>query len=241
MRLCNPDSLIEWRKVEPPRFKKDWPGRLVQAASVPHYNPAPPHAVPDMAVCEITRRDNYQSAMFELTLSWHCPACGHAHERRVPESWLDEGKLWFVENVGLADATWALDDHPAVLCVVTSYHHPEAPKRAARADIASQCAAWFARSGWRVMCPVAMRHAACSADRGLPTDYPSWQEVSLRMLETCDALVVLLLDGMRESEGVADAIAHARKLGIPLNQVRMAASDDAPQPFELAAQPRWWI
>ena len=49
------------------------------------------------------------------------------------------------------------------------------------------------------------------------------------------------LDGMRESEGVADAIAHARKLGIPLNQVRMAASDDAPQPFELAAQPRWWI
>lgn len=107
MRLCNPDSLIEWRKVEPPRFKKDWPGRLVQAASVPHYNPVPPHAVPDMAVCEITRRDNYQSTMFELTLSWHCPACGHAHERRVPESWLDEGKLWFVENVGLADATWA--------------------------------------------------------------------------------------------------------------------------------------
>lgn len=103
MRLCNPDSLIEWRKVEPPRFKKDWPGRLVQAASVPHYNPVSPHAVPDMAVCEITRRDNYQSTMFELTLSWHCPACGHAHERRVPESWLDEGKLWFVENVGLAD------------------------------------------------------------------------------------------------------------------------------------------
>ena len=61
------------------------------------------------------------------------------------------------------------------------------------------------------------------------------------MLETCDALVVLLLDGMRESEGVADAIAHARKLGIPLNQVRMAASDGAPQPFELVAQPRWWI
>ena len=91
------------------------------------------------------------------------------------------------------------------------------------------------------MCPVAMRHAACSADRGLPTDYPFWKEASLRMLETCDALVVLLLDGMRESEGVADAIAHARKLGIPLNQVRMAASDDAPQPFELAAQPRWWI
>ena len=46
MRLCNPDSLIEWRKVEPPRFKKDWPGRLVQAASVPHYTPVPPACRP---------------------------------------------------------------------------------------------------------------------------------------------------------------------------------------------------
>ena len=75
----------------------------------------------------------------------------------------------------------------------------------------------------------------------LPSDFAAYKEVCLRMLESSDALVVLLLDGIRESVGVAAEIDHARKLGIPLNQIKLPgpdASGDAQ--FEIVHNPRWW-
>ena len=61
------------------------------------------------------------------------------------------------------------------------------------------------------------------------------------MLEASDALMVLLLDGIRESVGVAAEIDHARKLGIPLNQIRLPGPDASGEAqFELVHNPRWW-
>lgn len=248
MRFCNPDCLIDWREVSPPKFKKDYTGKLVRITAFhrPHRSEiSGPDMPPDGAVCEIVRRGNDYSGdrTFSLDVSWHCPACGRPHEGHFPEAWLAEGKAAFVEPVGLADATQALcDDRPALLYIATSYSHPEPAKRAARAALASQCAGWFMAAGYSVYSPLSMGHAITGECPDLKTDFATFREPCLRMLEMSDALVVLLLDGMRESVGVAAEIDHARKLGIPLNQVRLpgpgATADNAP--FEIVPNPRWW-
>lgn len=248
MRLCNPDCLIEWREVEPPRFKKDYVGKLARVDTFParHYSEGP-HLPPDGAVCEITRRGNdYGGGEFKLTLEWRCPACDKPHENLIPESDIGAGNLHFVEAAGLADATQALDlDRPALLYLATSYSNPDPAKRGAHANLASECAAWLMRKGWSVVSPLSMGHAILQADRELgeaAAGFEAWREACLRMLESSDALVVLLLDGMRESVGVAAEIDHARKLGLPCNQVRLPGEEAAQrgERFEVVARPRWW-
>lgn len=245
MRFCNPDCLIEWREVSPPRYKKDYVGKLVRVAE---FNrrlfPDGPAIPPDGAVCTVTRRSNdYGGGEFRLTLRWNCPACERAHERLISETQIAEGKARFVEPAGLADYTQALDDErPAMLYLATSYSHPDPAKRAARAALASQCAAWLMRGGWSVYSPLSMGHAIAHECPELETGFNAYREPCLRMLEMSDALVALLLDGIRESVGVAAEIDHARKLGIPLNQIRLAGDEAARNgaAFEVVPQPRWW-
>lgn len=240
MRLCNPDCLIDWAVVQPPKYKKDYEGKLLRIPTFARYRPDGADLPPDGSVVCIERRYN-NGSQFEMQVSWRCPACDHPHTGYVPEAWIAEDKAQFVEQSGLADATYALGDHPAVLYLATSYSHPDAAKRAARANLASQCSAWFMRRGWCVISPLSMGHAIAVEGAELPSDFAAYQEVCLRMLEASDALVVLLLDGIRESVGVAAEIYHARKLGIPLNQVKLPgpdASGDAQ--FELVHNPRWW-
>ena len=47
-----------------------------------------------------------------------------------------------------------------------------------------------------------------------------WYEFDLRILCRCDRLVVLMLDGWRESKGVALEIAEAERLGMPIEYVK---------------------
>ena len=203
MHLCNPDCLIDWRVVAPPKFKKDYEGKLLRVGQFARYRPDGADLPPDGAVVCIERRYN-NGSQFELQVSWHCPACEHPHTGYVPEAWIAEDKAQFVVPSGLADATYALGEHPAVLYLATSYSHPDAAKRAARANLASQCAAWLMRKGWCVISPLSMGHAIAAEGADLPSDFAAYQEVCLRMLEASDALMVLLLDGIRESVGVAD-------------------------------------
>lgn len=96
------------------------------------------------------------------------------------------------------------------------------------------------RKGWCVISPLSMGHAIAAEGADLPSDFAAYQEVCLRMLEASDALMVLLLDGIRESVGVGVEIDHARKLGIPLNQVKLPGTDTGDTQFELVHNPRWW-
>lgn len=114
MHLCNPDCLIDWRVVAPPKFKKDYEGKLLRVGQFARYRPDGADLPPDGAVACIERRYN-NGSQFELQVSWHCPACEHPHTGYVPEAWIAEDKAQFVVPSGLADATYALGEHPAVL------------------------------------------------------------------------------------------------------------------------------
>ena len=55
----------------------------------------------------------------------------------------------------------------------------------------------------------------------MPLDWAFWQRHDRRYLEACDEVVVLMLDGWRESVGVQAEIAIARELGKPVTFLRV--------------------
>ena len=77
----------------------------------------------------------------------------------------------------------------AMIYLVSPYSHPDAAVRSRR------------------------YLAACRAAACLPTDWVFWQRHDEEYLRCCDELVVLTLDGWRESQGVAGEIQLAQRLG----------------------------
>ena len=68
MRLCNPDCLIEWQETAAPKYKKDWPGKLLRVREFPR-GYMKPFLPPDGAVCRINRRYcEFSEGQFTLEL-----------------------------------------------------------------------------------------------------------------------------------------------------------------------------
>lgn len=72
------------------------------------------------------------------------------------------------------------------------------------------------REGRLVYSPIAHCHAMHEYDN-LPGDWQFWAKFDRAMITACDELVVLMLDGWRESIGVTAEIAIAVELGKPVS------------------------
>jgi hypothetical protein len=69
--------------------------------------------------------------------------------------------------------------------------------------------------GYCLIEPIAANHNKAKRFK-LPTDFAFWKDYSERMVAKADGVIVLTLDGWRESVGVQGEIAHARGLGKPV-------------------------
>ena len=88
-----------WRRVEPPRFKKDYRDRHVMAEDFSSVRWGDRKAPPNGAVCLLERRYTEGAGQeFQLLLGWNCPYCGLYSRVSVPESWIEDGRLVFVER-----------------------------------------------------------------------------------------------------------------------------------------------
>ena len=87
-----------WRRVDTPRYKKDYKGKYVTAEDFSDVRPEFVKVPPDGAVCLVERRASEGAGHeFLLYLEWRCPNCGLATHLWVPESWITDGRLVFVE------------------------------------------------------------------------------------------------------------------------------------------------
>jgi len=94
------------------------------------------------------------------------------------------------------------------------YSHPDSAIREQRFHAACVAAARLMRAGHFVYSPIAHGHPI--AAHGLPTDWRFWEPHDRRFLEQCDEVVVLMIDGWRESRGVQAEIQIAGELGKPV-------------------------
>jgi hypothetical protein len=214
--------LREWRHVPPPKYKKDWPGKPVMVRSpterawdrdAGEWQTKPDSLLRDGSVLTVSQRyplpvrNGEKDA--QLVCLWTCPCCGHGHKREYLESRLDAGDLSFVEDAGPAK-------QPHVTYLAAPYSHADPAVRQERWLAASHAAAVLMRQHMVVLSPLSMGHpiGVMGKDIGIPTDFQGWRETSLVLLRAAQILIVLTLDGWRESEGVAAETGMARELGM---------------------------
>jgi hypothetical protein len=101
-----------------------------------------------------------------------------------------------------------------VIYLASPYTHPDPAVRQARFEAACRAAAALIGAGKTVFSPIVHSHTLCQF--GLPPDWRFWQRHDRRHLDACEEVVVLMLDGWRESVGVQAEVAIARELGKPV-------------------------
>lgn len=101
-----------------------------------------------------------------------------------------------------------------MIYLASPYSHPDAAVREHRFQMACRAAARLMRDGHTVFPPICHSHPI--AQYGLPTDWSFWERQDREHLARCDEVVVLLLDGCRESRGVRAEIRLAEALGKPV-------------------------
>jgi hypothetical protein len=104
------------------------------------------------------------------------------------------------------------------------YSHPDAQIREQRFQAACAIAAGLLLDGHHVYSPVVSGHPLVRY--GLSAEWSFWEQLDRQHLERCDEVVVLMLDGWRESIGVQAELRHASVLGKP---VRYVEADESPK------------
>lgn len=82
--------------------------------------------------------------------------------------------------------------------------------REARFNAACRATAGLIRTGQPVFAPVVQGHPLVRY--GVPSDWSFWQPMAREYLARCDEVLVLQLDGWRESEGVQAELMLAAEL-----------------------------
>jgi hypothetical protein len=101
-----------------------------------------------------------------------------------------------------------------MIYLASPYSHPDPAVREQRYVAACKAAAMLMRNnpwGDIVFSPIAHSHGI-AIHGGLGLDADTWWEINMAMLEQCDEMVVLTLDGWRESAGVLQEIAKAKRV-----------------------------
>ena len=104
-----------------------------------------------------------------------------------------------------------------MIYLASPYSHPEVSVREQRFHAVCRMAATLMQQGHVVFAPIVHGHPLVG--HGLPTDWPFWERFDREHLRRCDELVVLMLDGWRESVGVAAEIRIAAELGKPVRHI----------------------
>lgn len=103
---------------------------------------------------------------------------------------------------------------PSVLIYLACpYSHPDPAVRQARFEAVNRAAAALMRQGNYVLSPISHSHPiALTGDLPLGWDY--WEQYDRLLLAQCGRMVVLMLDGWRESVGIRGEVSLARELGL---------------------------
>jgi nucleoside 2-deoxyribosyltransferase len=105
-----------------------------------------------------------------------------------------------------------------MIYLASPYNHPSPDVRQGRYEANVRALAALLHEGRVAFSPIVHHHpVACLRDLGRGWDF--WRRVDVEYLRRCDSLIVLTLDGWRESVGVAAEIEIAQTLGLPVEHM----------------------
>lgn len=106
-----------------------------------------------------------------------------------------------------------------LIYLASPYSHPDRVVRKWRYRMACHGTARLLEAGHLVYSPIVHSHPL--THYGLPTDWGYWKRLDEAMLQRCDELWVLLLDGWAASAGIQAEIQLAERRGMPRRYVRL--------------------
>jgi len=115
-----------------------------------------------------------------------------------------------------------------MIYLASPYSHPNAQIREQRFHDACRTTAELMRAGHVVFSPIAHGHPICS--HGLPIDWTFWEQIDRAFIVRCEEMVVLTLDGWRDSEGVQAEIRIAMELEKTVRFIRAFRSEITESP-----------
>jgi hypothetical protein len=111
-----------------------------------------------------------------------------------------------------------------VIYLISPYSDPDPAVREQRFQVACAVTARLLLDGHDVYSPVVHGHPLVRY--GLSADWSFWERYDREHLERCDEVVVLTLDGWRDSIGVQAELRHAAVLGKPVRYVEPDGETD---------------
>ena len=119
------------------------------------------------------------------------------------------------------------NDRPLVY-LACPYSHPDGAVRERRFHAVNRAAARLMSQGMMIFSPISHTHPI-AVDGKLQTGWDFWERYDRICISCCHEMIVLCLDGWKESVGVQDEIGIAKELGIPVRFV-------VPEDYEETAQ-----
>ena len=102
--------------------------------------------------------------------------------------------------------------------LATPYSHPDPAVKHARFVVANKCSAALMRAGHQIYSPISQTHPI-ALEGGIPGDWHYWEEYDKRIISICQEIMVLTIDGWRESIGVKAEIEFANELGLKVEYI----------------------
>ena len=100
-----------------------------------------------------------------------------------------------------------------LIYLATPYSHPNAAVRQARFEAVNVAAAELMGQGLHIYSPISHTHHIALAGQ-LPLGWEYWEKYDRAILAACKEVIVLMLDGWKESKGVTAEIKIATELGL---------------------------
>lgn len=98
------------------------------------------------------------------------------------------------------------------------FYHPSHAIMDLRFQIVSRVAAEFMIKGVHVFSPISHCYPMAK-EADLPRGWDYWQHYDRKMIRMCSRMIVLMLDGWKESSGIKHETELAREMGIPIEYI----------------------
>lgn len=100
--------------------------------------------------------------------------------------------------------------------LASPYTHSEEKVMAERFEAVSKVTVELLKRSLFVFSPIAYNHPMNRCDYRLPVTWDFWKPYDLSFLERCTGVIVLMIDGWKESVGVTAEVQFAEEHGLPV-------------------------
>ena len=104
--------------------------------------------------------------------------------------------------------------------LASPYSSPDLAICALWAQAAQRATAWLLAQRVWVYSPIVHCHELALA-HSLPKDFAFWRDYNFAMLERARGLIILTIEGWKESKGVSAELAHAKDLALPVSEFEL--------------------